>query len=121
MFFGVVVFIFFLPSRLAALVGMDFGFRLFVSGVLLIPLGFVMGMPFPTGLRALASAPDNAVEWAWAMNAAASVLGSVMAMVIAIQFGLTVTLACGAAAYVIALLTVPLLRPSAMGKAPILL
>jgi spermidine synthase len=114
-------YIFFLPSRLAALVGMDFGFRLFVSGVLLIPLGFVMGMPFPTGLRALASAPDNAVEWAWAMNAAASVLGSVMAMVIAIQFGLTVTLSCGAAAYVIALLTVPLLRPSAVGKAPILL
>jgi spermidine synthase len=114
-------YIFFLPSRLAALVGMDFGFRLLVSGVLLIPLGFVMGMPFPTGLRALASAPDNAVEWAWAMNAAASVLGSVMAMVIAIQFGLTVTLSCGAAAYVIALLTVPLLRPSAVGKAPILL
>jgi spermidine synthase len=114
-------YMFFLPSRLVALVGMDFGFRLFVSGVLLIPLGFVMGMPFPTGLRALASAPDNAVEWAWAMNAAASVLGSVMAMVIAIQFGLTVTLACGAAAYVIALLTVPLLRPSAVSKAPILL
>ena len=70
-----------------------------------------MGMPFPTGLRALAaiprlnfrrSSPDNAVEWAWAMNAAASVLGSVLAMVIAIQFGLTVTLACGAAAYLLA-------------------
>jgi hypothetical protein len=40
---------------------------------------------------------DNSVEWAWAMNAAASVLGSVLAMVIAIQFGLTVTLSlrCG--------------------------
>ncbi len=111
----------FLPSRLAALVGMDFGFRLIISGILLIPLGFVMGMPFPTGLRALASAPHNAVEWAWAMNAAASVLGSVMAMVIAIQFGLTVTLACGAAAYLIALPTVPLLRPSAVSKAPVLL
>jgi hypothetical protein len=33
------------------------------------------------------------------MNAAASVLGSVLAMVIAIQFGLTVTLTCGAVAY----------------------
>ena len=114
----------FLPSRLAALVGMDFDYRLLVSGVLLVPLGFVMGMPFPTGLRALAAAPapefpagpdasDNAVEWAWAMNAAASVLGSVLAMVIAIQFGLTVTLACGAAAYVIALVTMPGLRPKA--------
>jgi spermidine synthase len=113
--------VFFLPSRLAALVGMDFGYRLVVSGVLLIPLGFVMGMPFPTGLRALASLPapefpagdnasDNAVEWAWAMNAAASVLGSVSAMVIAIQFGLTVTLACGAGAYLLALLLLPALR-----------
>jgi len=95
-----------------------------VSGVLLIPLGFVMGMPFPTGLRALASlpAPDfpaadndshNAIEWAWAMNAAASVLGSVLAMVIAIQFGLTVTLACGAGAYLIALGLMPILRTKA--------
>ncbi len=113
--------IFFLPSRLAALVGLAFRYRLLVSGVLLIPLGFVMGMPFPTGLRALAALPapefptgqgasDNSVEWAWAMNAAASVLGSVLAMVIAIQFGLTVTLACGAAAYLLALLLMPALR-----------
>lgn len=111
----------FLPGRLVALVGMDFSSRLLVSGILLVPLGFVMGMPFPTGLRALAasSAPEfpagqdasnNAVEWAWAMNAAASVLGSVLAMVIAIQFGLTVTLACGAGAYLIALVTMPALR-----------
>jgi len=116
--------VFFLPGRLAALVGMDFGYRLVVSGVLVVPLGFVMGMPFPTGLRAFAALPapefpagpsasDNAVEWAWAMNAAASVLGSVLAMVIAIQFGLTVTLACGTAAYVLALVLMPALRTKA--------
>jgi spermidine synthase len=118
------IYVFFLPSRLAALVGMDFGFRLFVSGILLVPLGFLMGMPFPTGLRALAASPapefpagenasDNAVEWAWALNAGASVLGSVLAMVIAIQFGLTITLACGAAAYLLALATMPMLSPKA--------
>ena len=116
--------VFFLPGRLAALVGMDFYYRLLVSGVLLIPLGFVMGMPFPTGLRALAALPapefpagqgaaDNSVEWAWAMNAAASVLGSVSAMVIAIQFGLTATLTCGAGAYLLALLLTPALRTKA--------
>jgi spermidine synthase len=116
--------VFFLPGRLAALVGLDFGYRLLVSGVLLIPLGFVMGMPFPTGLRAFAALPapefpsgqgasDNSVEWAWAMNAAASVLGSVLAMVIAIQFGLTVTLICGAVAYLLALLLTPALRTKA--------
>jgi len=119
--------VFFLPSRLAALVGLGFGLRLLLSGVLLIPLGFVMGMPFPTGLRALANvarfpnpgaeldpeASDNAVEWAWAMNASASVLGSVLAMVLAIQFGLNVTLACGAAAYLFALLLMPALHRNA--------
>lgn len=118
------LYVFFLPSRLAAWVGLDFGYRLLVSAILLIPLGFLMGMPFPTGLRALAASPapefpvedgqnENAVEWAWAMNAAASVLGSVLAMVIAIQFGLTVTLACGAFAYVLALFVMPALRAKA--------
>ena len=114
--------VFFLPHWLAAWVGLGFYSRVVISGLLLAPLGFGMGMPFPTGLRALALGPavemsgalsdaDNAVEWAWAMNAAASVLGSVLAMVIAIQFGLNVTLACGVAAYLLALLLLPALHP----------
>jgi len=115
------VYVVFLPWRLAEWVGLGFGYRLLVSGALVVPLGLMMGMPFPTGLRALASAPapefpasaDNAVEWAWAMNAAASVLGSVLAMVLAIQFGLNVTLICGACAYLLALGLMPVLRVKA--------
>jgi hypothetical protein len=102
-----------LPDLLDRLVGLPFIAKLLVSAGLLVPLGFAMGMPFPTGLRALAgrSASDppaddtsgNLVEWAWAMNAASSVLGSVLAIIIAIQFGLNVTLGSGAAAYLVAL------------------
>src|SRR6267378_5271260 len=44
-----------LPSLLNALVGLPFVIKLLISAVLLIPLGLAMGMPFPTGLRALAS------------------------------------------------------------------
>jgi len=111
------LYVWILPGLLNALVGLPFVAKLLVSAILLAPLGFAMGMPFPTGLKALASFPapefpraeknqagENAVEWAWAMNAASSVLGSVLAMVIAIQYGLNVTLACGAAAYFVALL-----------------
>ncbi len=118
------LYVFFLPGRLAALVGLPMIYKRMICGVLLVPLGFLMGMPFPTGLRALASSDsqspagedsaDNAVEWAWAMNAAASVLGSVLAMVIAIQFGLTVTLVCGAVAYLLALAVMPALRLKAV-------
>ena len=114
-----------LPSLLGRLVGWPFMVKLLVSAGLLVPLGFAMGMPFPTGLRALAGAgggelpvvptgqtSGNLVEWAWAMNAASSVLGSVLAIIIAIQFGLNVTLGAGAAAYLIALLLATTLRPA---------
>jgi spermidine synthase len=118
------VYLFFLPARLAGMVGLPFNARLAISALLLVPLGFLMGMPFPTGLRALAAAPapefpvaqDNAVEWAWAMNAAASVLGSVLAMVIAINLGLTAALASGAAAYVVALALMPVFRTKAVSQ-----
>src|SRR5206468_12623591 len=93
-----------LPTLLNACVGIAFGLKLVISAALLVPLGFAMGMPFPTGLRAVAATGENvsaggSVEWAWALNAAASVLGSVLAIVIAMEFGLTATLICGALAY----------------------
>lgn len=111
-----------LPMLLNALVGLPFLVKLSMSAVLLVPVGLAMGMPFPTGLRAMAGpgpnpsdATDsvcNAVEWAWAMNAGSSVLGSVLAMVIAIHWGLNVTLTCGAGAYAIAIVLSRSLQPS---------
>ncbi|HLK08681.1 MAG TPA: hypothetical protein VKV30_12080 [Candidatus Angelobacter sp.] len=86
-----------LPWLLSAAIGLPVFIKLILSGIVLAPLGFLMGMPFPTGLRLV-----KTVEWAWALNAAASVLGSVMAMIIAIHFGLTITLLCAAAAYLLA-------------------
>jgi len=101
-----------LPQLLDHFVGAAFVSKLAISASLLAPLGFAMGMPFPTGLRALAElrARSNSIEWAWAMNAASSVLGSVLAIVIAIEFGLNATLACGAGAYAAALLLSTKLR-----------
>jgi spermidine synthase len=101
--------VFVLPTLLAAAVGLAFIAKLVISAMVLLPLGFLMGMPFPTGLKLLARNGDSGVEWAWAMNAAASVLGSVTAMVIAIHFGLTNTLICAALAYLTAIACSPAL------------
>jgi hypothetical protein len=87
---------------LGAWIGIPFPAKLAVSALLLIPVGFAMGMPFPTGLRQLAERGQGGVEWAWAMNAGASVLGSALAMAIAIHFGIAATLAAGAVAYLAA-------------------
>ena len=99
---GVLLYVVLLPMILSNLVGQAFVLKLLVSAVLIAPLGFLMGMPFPTGLRALAEANDLRAEWAWALNGGATVLGSVSAMIIAIHFGLNMTLACGAVAYILA-------------------
>jgi spermidine synthase len=114
---GLLLYVGALPLILERLVGAAFAVKLVISAILLVPLGFAMGMPFPAGLRTLAAvthegAGGNSIEWAWAMNAASSVLGSVLAIVIAIQFGLNVTLTCGAAAYLLALLLRGKLRPA---------
>jgi hypothetical protein len=118
--FALLIYVGALPVILDRLVGAPFAAKLVISGLLLVPLGFAMGMPFPTGLRALAAVAHegpggNSIEWAWAMNAASSVLGSVLAIVIAIQWGLNVTLSCGAAAYLLALLLRRNLRPGMAG------
>jgi hypothetical protein len=122
-----------LHQLLGSLVGLAFLLKLMVSALFLIPLGFAMGMPFPTGLRWLGGdkveaedstiAPAegvpsqrNVIEWAWAMNAASSVLGSVLAIVIAIQVGLNLTLICGGLAYLMALLLTVTFRRSPLSR-----
>ncbi len=96
-----------LPPMLTSLVGQPFILKLLLSAAVLLPLGFAMGMPFPSGLRLLQDGDgESTAEWAWAMNAASSVLGSVLAMVVALHLGLNVTLASGALAYLLALVLV---------------
>ncbi|HXZ79623.1 MAG TPA: hypothetical protein VEG30_06820, partial [Terriglobales bacterium] len=92
----------FIPKLLSIAVGLTFPLKLIISALILIPLGFLMGMPFPRGLKLIAENETCTVEWAWAMNAGASVLGSVMAMIIAIHLGLTMTLVSAAIAYSLA-------------------
>ena len=66
------------------------------------PLGFLMGIPFPTGLATLEQWEKSAVRWGWSMNAASSVLGSAMAIFFAIYLGLYQTLVLGGLLYLVA-------------------
>jgi hypothetical protein len=111
--FAITLYAILLPLVLERLIGMPLYGKLAISAMVLFPLGFIMGMPFPTGMRALSvgataieveevsarTGQEGCIEWAWAMNAASSVLGSVLAMVIAIQWGLMAALIAGAIAY----------------------
>jgi hypothetical protein len=57
--------------------------------LLIAPLGFAMGMPFPLGLNRVAGCAETLVPWAWGVNACTSVVAAVLATIVAIHLGFT--------------------------------
>ena len=78
--------------------------KVVLTVLMVAPPAFFMGIPLPTGLRLLQLRHEPSVKWAWAINSASSVLGSVGAMFLAIYEGLQRTLLVGGGFYVLALL-----------------
>ncbi len=100
-----------LPGILYATLGLPMAARLAVSVLLIAPLGFLMGIPFPTGLARLRerhkgnSEEQWLVGWIWAVNGACSVIASILASLLSLTFGLRATLIIGAGFYMLAWLT----------------
>jgi hypothetical protein len=93
-------------TSLAPLVWLPLPLKMALTVAVIAPLGFVMGMPFPTGLRRLEEWHAPSVRWAWSLNAAASVLGSVGSLACSIYLGLVQTLIVGGIFYLAALAVV---------------
>ncbi|TAL25397.1 MAG: hypothetical protein EPN94_05325 [Nitrospirae bacterium] len=68
----------------------------------LMPLGFVMGIPFPTGLKILGERNAVLIPWAWAVNGCFSVLAPVLTIMLATELGFKIMLWFGALAYAMA-------------------
>lgn len=58
----------------------DIRWRCLITMVMLFPLGFCLGMPFPSGIRVVGGWGKNLVPWLWGINGFTSVVGSVAAM-----------------------------------------
>ncbi len=75
--------------------------RVLAVALLIAPVGFLMGMPFPRGVARLAATPDL-VPWAWAANGSASVISAVLAVTLALSWGFTAVLLVGGGLYLLA-------------------
>ena len=96
-------------------VALPFPLKVLITVAIVAPAGFLMGMPFPTGLGLLERVMPASIRWAWATNAASSVMGSAAAMFLAIYLGLNLTIVIGGAFYIAALFSVlssPLRAPA---------
>lgn len=78
--------------------------RLGVAVAILFPIGFVMGMPFPLGMKAASRDLLPITPWLWAVNGANSVVASVLAIVIAIGAGVSASFWTGFVCYVVSFL-----------------
>jgi hypothetical protein len=75
-----------------------------VACLLLVPLAFLMGTPFPIALREL---EEPVVPWAWGINGCASVVSPALATLLAIDLGLTTVLWLALLAYGLILCAFP--------------
>jgi hypothetical protein len=74
--------------------------RFLIAPLVLAPLGFLMGIPFPAGIRLVGQRPlDGRVAWVWAVNGATSVVASILAALLALTFGFSLVLALGGLCY----------------------
>jgi hypothetical protein len=101
---------------------LPFALRVGVTVLVLAPLGVLMGMFFPSGLRSVGEEAAGFIPWAWGINGCLSVYGSVVAILAAMVYGFTATLALGAAAYAGAFLAARWFshRPGAVAAIPAL-
>jgi hypothetical protein len=88
-----------LPLLVPLLLPLPGGARTLASVLLIAIPGFAMGVPFPLGLRLLASGESANVPWVWGINGATSVVGASIAPIIAVECGLSAVLVVAAGAY----------------------
>ncbi len=98
-----------MPAAQALMLPMSLPIRVTFTVAVLAPLGLLLGMFFPLGIRQVLRLHEDLVPWAWAINGCASVTGTVLAVVLAMGIGFTgvwtisvVLYACGVAALLLA-------------------
>ena len=75
--------------------------RALVSLSAIVPSGILMGFGFPTGMQIIQARDSRPTPWFWAVNGAAGVLASSLAVTISIDFSISTTIWCGAVCYVL--------------------
>ena len=99
--------VFLLPSLFRTFLSSPEGIRMLVAVFVIAPLAFFMGFAFPLGLRITGGLGGRLVPWAWGVNGAASVIGSVLAVILAMAGGFTLVLGLSTLFYLAALLLPP--------------
>ena len=98
----------------SALLHFPLGARILIAFAIMAPLGLCLGLFMPSGVRAIAELTEHSreyVAWGWALNGFASVIGSVLATMLAMTYGFQMVLVFALVAYCVAGLALRSLLP----------
>jgi len=95
-----------LDHLIPRLLHLSFPARAGVVCLLIGPLAFFMGMPFPTGLRFLDGFRSELKPWAWGINACATVAGTIICTLISMEWGFRAALGVAATVYLVGWLAI---------------
>jgi hypothetical protein len=90
------------PWLSTLVLALPLGGRILASGAMIFPIGFLLGMPFPLGILAIAHQPRGAIAWAWGMNGLFTVVGGLLSVPISIAFGFNVAILFALGLYALA-------------------
>jgi hypothetical protein len=74
--------------------------KILLTILLIAPLAFFMGMPFPLAIASLSQQAESLIPWAWGINGCASVISAVLATLLAIHFGFSVVIVLAVMLYI---------------------
>jgi spermidine synthase len=96
------IYVFLLPGIFNGLVALPGWLKVVISALLIAPLAFLLGMPFPRGLDLVSNRLPSWIPWAWGLNGCASVMGAVLATLLAIHLGFVAVVLFAALLYLLA-------------------
>jgi sugar phosphate permease len=90
--------------------------RILVCFLMIFPLGFFLGMPFPLGILGLETKPKGAIAWAWGINGLFTVIGGLSSVILSLIFGFRVSLSIALLLYLVAFALFPRLSPERQSR-----
>ena len=81
-----------LPRLFEDFLGAPGSLKIFLTLCVISPLGILMGMALPIGIKLLEEDGPSIIPWVWGINGACSVLGSIIAWGLSLNFGYNTTL-----------------------------
>ena len=99
---SVVFYILFLFPIIQSLADSYFAVKVILVLLIISPVSFALGMPFPMGLSSLRNHTGSLLPWAWAINGAFSVISTPLASIISVANGYTMLFAISIGLYLLA-------------------